>query len=140
PEIKNGYAVLSKKWETGDKIDINFPYEIRKIKAHPEIEDNKEKMALQLGPLVYCTEWADYEKTGIPNIYLDPKENLSFGFRPGKLGGLNTITGEASILKKGEGPDKGEFYPIKFTAIPYYAWAHRGKGEMTVWIHTLQNH
>ena len=112
PEIKNGYAVLSKKWETGDKIDINFPYEIRKIKAHPEIEDNKGKMALQLGPLVYCTEWADYEETGIPNIYLDPKENLSFGFRPGKLGGLNTITGEASILKKGEGPDKGEFLSL----------------------------
>lgn len=140
PEIKDGYAVLSKKWKTGDKIDINFPYEIRKIQAHPEIEDDKGKIALQLGPLVYCTEWADYEDSDILDIYLDPDENLSFGFRPRKLDGVNTITGEASILKKGEGPDRGEFYPLNFTAIPYYAWAHRGKGKMAVWINALQSH
>ncbi len=140
PEIKNGYAILSKKWKTGDKVDINFPYEIRKIKAHPEIEEDRGKIALQLGPLVYCTEWADYEDPHILGIYLEPDEKLSFGFRTRKLGGLNTITGEASVLKKGEGPDKGEAYPVNFTAIPYYAWAHRGKGEMAVWIRVSQGH
>jgi len=51
-----------------------------------------------------------------------------------KLEGLNVISGEASVRKIGEGPDIGEIYPRKFTAIPYYAWAHRGKGQMMVWI------
>jgi uncharacterized protein len=50
------------------------------------------------------------------------------------LGGVNMISGEATILRQGEGPDRGELYPQHFTAIPYYAWAHRGQGKMAVWI------
>lgn len=134
-EMENGYVVLSRSWEPGDKVEVNFPYEIRKIKAHPNIEDDRGKVALQLGPLVYCAEWADYEDPYIFDLFLNENDSLlSFGFSPGKLGGMNVISGEASVLKMGEGPDKGEIYPRKFTAIPYYAWAHRGKGQMMVWI------
>ena len=134
-EMENGYAVLSKKWESGDKVEVDLPYFIRRIKAHPNIEDDRGKVALQLGPLVYCAEWVDYEDPYIFNLFLNENDSLlSFGFSPGKLGGMNVISGEASVLKMGEGPDKGEIYPRKFTAIPYYAWAHRGKGQMMVWI------
>jgi hypothetical protein len=134
PKIENGYAVLSEKWEANDKIEVVFPWEIRRIKAHPNIEDNRDKMALQLGPLVYCTEWADYENPYIFDLFLSENDKLSYGFMPEKLGGMNVISGHASVLRKGEGPDKGEIYPRKFTAIPYFAWAHRGKGQMMVWI------
>ncbi|MBW6534264.1 MAG: glycoside hydrolase family 127 protein [Mariniphaga sp.] len=134
PEMNNGYAFLSKSWKPGDKIEVDFPYGIRKIKAHPNIEDNRGKVALQLGPLVYCAEWADYEDPYIFDLFLYENQSLSFGFSPGKLGGMNVISGEASVRKIGEGPDIGELYPRKFTAIPYYAWAHRGKGQMMVWI------
>lgn len=133
-QMKNGYVVLSRSWEPGDKVEVNFPYEIRKIKAHPNIEDDRGKMALQLGPLVYCAEWADYENPYIFDLFLAENEKLTFGFSPGKLDGMNVISGEGSVRRMGEGPDKGEIYPRKFTAIPYYAWAHRGKGQMMVWI------
>jgi uncharacterized protein len=134
PKIENGYAVLSEKWKANDKVEIVFPWEIRRIKAHPNIEDNRGKMALQLGPLVYCTEWADYENPYIFDLFLSENDKLSYDFMPEKLGGMNVISGHASVLRKGEGPDKGEIYPRKFTAIPYFAWAHRGKGQMMVWI------
>ena len=134
PEMENGYALLSGSWNPGDKVEVNFPFEIRKIKAHPNMEDNRGKVALQLGPLVYCAEWPDYGDPYIFDLFFAENENLSFGFSPGKQGGMNVISGEASVRRIGEGPDKGEIYPRNFTAIPYYAWAHRGKGQMMVWI------
>ncbi len=134
PKYENGYAVLERNWHPDDKAEVIFPYKIRKIKAHPNIEDDRGKVALQLGPLVYCAESADYDNSYIFDMFLPENNNLSFGFMPDKLGGLNVIYGEASVSKLGEGPDKGEIFPVKFTAIPYYAWAHRGKGQMMVWI------
>ncbi|SHF05733.1 hypothetical protein SAMN05444274_103370 [Mariniphaga anaerophila] len=134
PEKRSGYAVLSKKWGPGDKVDVTFPFKVRKILANEKVEADRGKMALQLGPLVYCTEWADYQDANIFNLILPENAEFSYGFQPGKLGGINVVSGDASILKIGEGPDKGELFPQQFTAIPYYAWAHRGPGKMMVWI------
>lgn len=132
--MDKGYAVFSKKWEQGDKVEIDLPYEIRMIKSHPSITENEDKTALQLGPLVYCAEWADYDNVDLSQLVLPVGTELSFGYRPGVLGGMHVITGDASVLRKGEGPDRGELYPQAFKAIPYYAWAHRGPGQMLVWI------
>jgi len=40
------------------------------------------------------------------------------------LGGVVTIKG------RGEMPQES----VEVVAIPYYAWAHRGKSEMAVWL------
>jgi uncharacterized protein len=133
PDIQNGYMVLNKKWESGDKVEVVFPFEVRIIHAHQNVAENRGRSALQLGPLVYCAEWADYENVDISQLVLPENEKLSYTFQPGKLGGINVITADAGLLVKGEGPDRGELYPQKFIAIPYYAWAHRGPGQMEVW-------
>lgn len=133
PVLKNGYMVLTKRWEPGDEVEVDFPYEVRTIKANQNVAENRGRSALQLGPLVYCAEWADYENVDISQLVLPENAMLSYNFQPGELGGINVISGEASLLVKGEGPDRGELYPQKFTAIPYYAWAHRGRGQMEVW-------
>ncbi|SHI31869.1 hypothetical protein SAMN05444280_10181 [Tangfeifania diversioriginum] len=138
PETKNGYAEIAKNWEAGDKIEIEFPYEIRKIIAHPNIEDDWEKMALQLGPLVYCTEWADYDDPDILSLVLQENAELSYAFQPEKLGGVNIILGDALGTKTVSSEGETETYPREFKAIPYYAWAHRGKGQMAVWIPTSE--
>jgi uncharacterized protein len=134
PEMEKGYAVLYKKWEPGDKVEVTFPFEVRRITANEKVADNRGRVALQLGPLVYCAEWADYEGADISQLVLADKAVLSFSYQPGLLHGVNVVSGDASILIKGEGPDRGELYPQKFSAIPYYAWAHRGQGQMAVWI------
>ena len=46
------------------------------------------------------------------------------------LGGIVTITGRGQIRQAGK---KG-VEDINVVAIPYYAWAHRGKNEMAVWM------
>ena len=41
------------------------------------------------------------------------------------LGGVTTLHGEA-VAADGK--------TVDFRALPYYAWGHRGEGEMTVWL------
>lgn len=139
PSFEKGFAVISGKWEKGDKVEINFPYEVRKIRSDSRVTENAGKVALQLGPFVYCAEEADYEDVDIHQLVLPEKGKLSWDFQQDVLGGVNVISGDAGVLVKGEGPDRGEFYPQRFTAIPYYAWAHRGPGQMAVWQREFQN-
>jgi DUF1680 family protein len=54
-------------------------------------------------------------------------DTVRFGVerRPDLLGGVTVLTGE---VKDTSGR------PRRLTAIPYYAWSHRGPGEMAVWL------
>ena len=124
PDTENGYAVISKDWESGDKVEISFPYEIRKIKAHPNIEDDRGKMALQLGPLVYCAEWADYDDPDILSLVLEENTELSYAFQPEKLGGINMISGDALGTKTVNSEGETETYPREFKAIPSVSYTH----------------
>ncbi len=136
PELENGYAILSKNWKDGDVVEINFPFEIRRIRANEKIEDDRGKMALQLGPVVYCAEFADYENPDILSLVLPESANLTSEFESNLLGGVNVISGEAEGAKKTDASEIIETWSRKFTAIPYYAWSHRGQGQMAVWIPT----
>lgn len=136
PKFEKGYAVLSKKWIPGDLVEVGFPFEIRKILAHESIEDDRGKMALQLGPLVYCAEWPDFDEPGILNLFLAENADLSYDFESTLLGGVNVITGDAEGSRRNAASNEIETYPRKFRSVPYYGWAHRGRGEMAVWIPT----
>lgn len=135
PKFENGYAVISRTWIHGDLVNIGFPWDVRKIKANEKIEDDLGKMALQLGPLVYCAEWPDFDEPEILNLVLAENTELTSEFRPALLGGVSVISGMAAGAKK-TASGEIETYPRKFTAVPYYGWAHRGQGEMAVWIPT----
>lgn len=138
PKTEKGYAVLTRTWKPGDLVEIGFPFEIRKIKANENIEDDRGKMALQLGPLVYCAEWTDYKDPDILSLVLPENTALSATFNPTLLGGVNVISGDAEGAKKVKDSNDIATWPRKFTAIPYYAWAHRGQGQMAVWIPTTK--
>lgn len=130
--IEKGYAVLPKKWKKGDVVEVNLQMEVRRVVANEKIKDDIGKVALQLGPLMYCAEWADNDgKTS--NIILPGNAVFTTEFKQGLLNGVNVLRSElpaVSIDSKGE-----SISTIKkpFTAIPYYAWANRGKGEMMLW-------
>ena len=117
-EIQNGYAVIERKWKKGDRVYMGLPMDIRRVVAHPRIEDNQGKMALQRGPLVYCVEGTDYPGGSLEHVILPGRDSLMADIQPNILNGLVQIGSQGRT----------------FTAIPYYAWAHRGAGEMKVWI------
>ena len=94
---------------------------IRRVLAHEKMKINAGKGALERGPIVYCLEWPDNDVDSIFDLRVNDDEILTFEYRKDLLNGL--------IIVKGK----------DFVAIPYYAWAHRGKGEMVVWINRNPN-
>lgn len=89
-------------------------------------------MALQRGPLIYCAEWADNNgRAG--NIVMPPDAVFTTEHKPNLLNGVVIIKSDVPVIlidAKGE-----DVHSVKqsFVAIPYYAWANRGKGEMQIW-------
>jgi hypothetical protein len=59
PKIENGYAVVTRDWKAGDKIELDLPLEVQRIKSDERIVTNKGLVALRYGPLIYNVERAD---------------------------------------------------------------------------------
>ena len=125
----NGYAPVRVVWKAGDTIELDLPMPVRRVKAHPKVEANKGRVALQRGPVVYCLEAADNDGR-VTNLSLPPDGELKTEHRPDLLGGVTVVKGKA-LARQAEGePNK----PVEFTAVPYHAWDHREPGEMAVWL------
>jgi len=130
--VEKGFAVLKRTWRKGDVVVVDLPMEIQKVKANPKVKDDLGKIALQRGPLVYCAEWADNNgKTS--NILLTENLVLKSDFKKDLLQGVVVLEGEVSGVQIDSDGQGITTVKQSFTAIPYYAWAHRGKGEMTIW-------
>jgi DUF1680 family protein len=130
--LYSGFAKIERQWKKGDTIELNLPMPIRRVIAHENIVGNRGKVAFQRGPIVFCLEAADNDGE-VLNLMIPDDAKLKAQFRPELLGGVMTITGTAGLTKR---TLDGKIVPSgqkPFTAIPYYAWAHRGKGQMTVW-------
>jgi hypothetical protein len=132
--MESGFAKISRKWNKGDVIELNLPMPVRRVIAHENVEDDKGKMAIQRGPVVYCAEWPDYTDGNVLNLLLQDNEVLDSTFRKDLLNGIQVIEGQAVALAHSEKDDSIIETKVPFLAIPYYAWAHRGPGQMTVWL------
>jgi DUF1680 family protein len=123
-----GYACVKRLWEKGDIIELNMPMSVRRIAANRQVAEDSGKVVLQRGPIVYCVEWPDVEKGNVFNLLLPDDEKLEAEYREDLLGGVNVIKGKVLGFPLKDRQKKD------FTAIPYYAWANRGPGEMAVWL------
>ena len=133
-ESANGYIEIGGKWKKGDVIKIHFDMEPRIIRANEKVEADRGRVAIERGPLVYCAEWADNE-CDVLGVLLNQKPKFTQGHKTIAETDILTLTTQAQTLqfdKSGRLQTKDE----KLTLIPYYAWAHRGKGRMSVWIPT----
>jgi hypothetical protein len=128
PVDKFGYISLDRTWKQGDKVEIEFPLEVRRVVAHQKVRDDLGRMAIERGPIVFCAEWPDYEGGKILTLLVDPKSELKPEFDPAFYKGVTVLHGQAKHISM----PMSEFHPIKL--IPYYLWANRGSGEMAVWL------
>jgi DUF1680 family protein len=108
PIVYKGYAMITRKWKAGDKINLVLPMEIQRIKASDKIAATKGRVALRYSPLIYSAERADQD---LDNV-LSPESSLTAEWRGNFLGGVMVI--------KGTWADGS-----KLTAIPYYARHNR---------------
>ena len=107
--------------------------EVKRIVANNNVKSDENRVALERGPLMYCLEFADNNGKTM-NLFLPDNANLSSSFNAGLLNGVQTISANANaIVPTADGNGVQTISQI-ITAIPYYAWANRGKGQMQVWI------
>ena len=135
--IDKGYASLNRTWKRGDAIELALPMPIRRVAANERVEADRGRVALQRGPIVYCAEWPDNPQGHVRNVMLADKARLDAEFRSGLLGGVTVIKGKTVALAY-DGQNSVIRNEQEFTAIPYYAWANRGPGEMIVWLPTSE--
>ena len=129
---ENGYATIDRTWKDSDTIEFDMPMLIRRVIAHENVKNLKGRVALERGPVVYCVEWVDNNVDRVFNLFLEDDAELKSEYHEDMLNGIAVITGNIHYLQKSnEHISKDE---TEFLAIPYYAWAHRGKGDMTIWM------
>ena len=94
---------------------------VQRVLAHPRVADDVGHVALERGPIVYCVEAADNGpdagERSLPDgakLHAEHREDL--------LGGVSVLRCTDPTL----------------TAIPYYAWSHRGAGSMAVWLRRVE--
>ena len=128
-----GYVRLARHWRAGDTVSLVLPMPVRRVVAHEHVEADRDRIALQRGPIVFAAEWPDNPGGRVRNLVIADDEPLGSEFRPDLLGGVAVITGRAVAYATSDtGARISATQP--FTAIPYFAWANRGPGEMAVWI------
>jgi hypothetical protein len=131
-KMKNGFAQIRRTWHSKDAVELTISMLIRRVVAHDSVKADVGRVALERGPIVFCAEWPDHEDGHVRNLLLPDDANLTSEFLADRLHGIQVIRGQATgyYLDKNAKLEKRE---QELLAIPYYAWAHRGKGEMTVW-------
>lgn len=129
--VQNGYAVISRTWNKNDRVEMDLPMDVKRVVAHENVTDNIGKIALQRGPVMYCAEWVDNNgKTS--NLMIPANTVFSTEFRNELLNGVTVLKAEVPAVII-ENKNSISTVKQKFTAIPYYSWANRGKGEMMLW-------
>jgi uncharacterized protein len=132
-KLDDGYVTLNRKWESGDVIELDLPLRMRRVAADEKVVTDRGRIALQRGPLVYCLESADNPKGKVRKLFLPDEQPITTRFDPVLLNGVQVIEGKGFCVSTNEYRHMMKSL-YEFRAIPYFAWANRGPGEMTVWI------
>ena len=139
-ELREGYLILEEEWQDADRILLELPLEVRMCQSSDHVRENAGRVALLRGPICYCMEEHDNGKE-LWNLYLDGESPRIREERDHSLGHelvLLKAWGVRRSSRMGEALyatyQKPEETPVELTFLPYYAWANRGEGEMSVWV------
>ena len=134
-KLENGYAVIDRQWKRDDVVEWNFPMSVRRILARNEVAVDRDRIALQRGPLVYCVEGAD-NGGDVWNVMLP--SDASITEKPYQVMTEKVVALQTDVLSAKAAPDGKSIVMEKrsLTAVPYYLWANRGPNSMQVWLPT----
>jgi DUF1680 family protein len=125
-----GYVSLERLWKDGDVIEVKLPIETRWIKADERVKENRGRLAVERGPIVYCVESHDVDGGRALTLLFDPTRELKPEVDAALLGGCTVLRTEARDIGKPSSPARA------VRLVPYYLWANRAPAEMTVWLST----
>lgn len=128
----------------GDIIRIHFDMPVRTVVANKKVADDKGRVAVERGPLVYCAEAVDNDGAAVLRTVMNKKpafslvddysiENIEAKAAPFMVKAIKTSAQVLNETSEGKVVAKD----LNLTLIPYYAWNHRGANQMNVWF--IQN-
>ena len=139
PDAK-GYAVISREWKDGDKVEVTFDMSPHRVVANGSVTADAGRMAFERGPLVYCIESPDngghdvYTAAVHPETDINVVEGSAISVAAASDNRLTKLT---KLTMPGVITADGTEVETTLTAIPYYAWANRGDATtMEVWVRT----
>ena len=105
----DGYVSMTRQWKKGDVVSIHFDMPVRTVVANQRVSDDRGRIAVERGPLVYCAEWADNEGINPHHVLLGKVESDKW-----------KVEGDYHFLQKGNlHPPKPAGLPI-FPSWPFY--------------------
>jgi len=131
--LDRGYATVRRRWRKADIVELDLPMPVRRLRANTKVAADRDRVALQRGPIVYAVEWTDSPDRHVRNILLRDDQPLRAEWRPKFLNGVEVIEGKVAAFRY-DAAHQLQRSEEPFKAIPYYAWANRGAGQMEVWI------
>ena len=100
PPMVDGYLSVTRRWRRGDVLDLSLPMPVRRIVANDRVAADRDRVALQRGPIVYAAEWPDNANGRVRNLVLPDGAALDSAFRPDLLNGVTGRHG--SRLRAGD--------------------------------------
>ena len=140
------YLPLRRQWRAGDTVELSFDMTPQVVHANPAVADDRGRIALQRGPVVYCMEQLDQtlsasHSADFPRYIAHLTENTSSHYEPELLGGVVTLEHPGALLATAPPalyqeslPERPAASDTKLRMIPYYAWSNRDLSAMQVWI------
>ncbi len=141
--VPGTYAGVRREWRDGDRVQVTLGAGPEVMAGHPWVEGLWGRTAIRRGPFIYCVEQADSPDCDVWDLVVERPLRLEGRWREDLMGGIAVVeaTGVAPVSR----PWAGSLYlpysrtraasrPVRFTAIPCYAWANREPGPMRVWL------
>jgi len=129
---ENGYVVVKRSWTPGDVVEFVMPMEVMKVEAREEVKANRNRLAYQRGPLIYCVEGPDNEQVWNLIVPRDASISTKAGnVLTEKIVALDIDAKCTNITNDGTKVEVGNKL---LRAIPYYTWCNRGNAQMQVWL------
>lgn len=131
---EKGYVTIRQAWKAGDVVEIDFPMDVRRVKAHDNVRADRGLLAVERGPVVYCLEGVDTDDRHVFNKYLPADAGFTAcAYNPDKLNGIVELATVARELRK-EASGQVVEKEVALKLVPYLAWCNRGRSEMAVWL------
>jgi uncharacterized protein len=134
------FVIAGRKWKAGDKIELNLEMPVTLLESNPLVEETRNQVTVKRGPVVYCIESADLPGNDLFSVVIPA--GIKLQTVPATIAGGNVmaLTGTAKLMEKENWNNSlykevnTKLKPVSIKLIPYYAWANRGKTDMTVWM------
>jgi uncharacterized protein len=142
PSLEKGYLVVSRAWSRGDTVELELDMSPRFLYSRPEASETIGKAAVQRGPFILCAEECD-NGPGLQSIVVDTSSEPLARRESSPMGDTLRVElpGRRAVPDSGDRrlyrpmPPRYEACRVRF--LPYFQWANRGEGEMSVWLRTL---